>query len=317
MSEKISIIIPIYNEEKNIQPLCDEIFDVLKKDFSSFQSEIIIVNDWSTDGSWSKICEIKDKKKENIKAINLQKNYGQSTALDVGFGYANWDYIVTLDWDWQDNPHEIKKLYDKLKKDNLDVVAWRRKERKDKLQVRIITKLARFFRKMLINDKIHDSWCTLRIYKKECIKQLHLRGEMHRYILEILQIKWYRISEVEVEHRARRYGKSKYNWEKTIKGFIDLLYIRFIAKYQSRPLHLFWSVGILSLLIWFISFCFSFYEKIFHNLSLNRNGFFLLWVFLIQTWIMIFIFWILIDILIRIYHNSWEEKAVLIKEIKE
>ena len=317
MSEKISIIIPIYNEEKNIQPLCDEIFDVLKKDFSSFQSEIIVVNDWSTDGSWSKICEIKDKKKENIKAINLQKNYGQSTALDVGFRYANWDYIVTLDWDWQDNPHEIKKLYDKLKKDNLDVVAWRRKERKDKLQVRIITKLARFFRKMLINDKIHDSWCTLRIYKKECIKQLHLRWEMHRYILEILQIKWYRVLEVEVEHRARKYWKSKYNWEKTIKGFIDLLYIRFIAKYQSRPLHLFWGVGILSFFIWFFSFCFSFYEKIFHNLSLNRNGFFLLWVFLIQTWIMIFIFWILIDILIRIYHNSWEEKAVLIKEIKE
>ena len=317
MSEKISIIIPIYNEEKNIQPLCDEIFDVLKKDFSSFYSEIIIVNDWSTDSSWSKICEIKDKKKENIKAINLQKNYGQSTALDVGFWYANWDYIVTLDWDWQDNPHEIKKLYDKLKKEELDVVAWRRKERKDKLQVRIITRMARFFRKMLINDKIHDSWCTLRIYKKECIAQLHLRWEMHRYILEILQIKWYRVSEVEVEHRARRYWKSKYNWEKTIKGFIDLLYIRFIAKYQSRPLHLFWGVGILSFLIWFFSFCFSFYEKIFHNLSLNRNGFFLLWVFLIQTWIMIFIFWIVIDILMRIYHNSWEEKAVLIKEIKE
>jgi hypothetical protein len=140
---------------------------------------------------------------------------------------------------------------------------------------------------------------------------------MHRYILEILQIKWYRVSEVEVEHRARKYWKSKYNWEKTIKGLIDLLYIRFIAKYQSRPLHLFWFIWLSTFLLGIISFIYSIYAKIVLWLSLNRSGFFLLWVFLIQTWIMIFIFWIVIDILIRIYYNSWNERRYTIKEIIE
>ena len=201
--------------------------------------------------------------------------------------------------------------------ENLDVVAWWRRERKDNLSIRIITGCAKLFRGMLISDKIHDSGCTLRIYKRECVNELHLRWEMHRYIVEILKIKWFKIWEVKVNHRARIYWRSKYNRKKSTKWFIDLLYIRFIAKYQSRPLHLFWGVGLFTFFVWLFSFIFSIYQKISWWLSINRNWYFLVWVFLIQTWIMIFIFGIIIDILIRNYYSTSNEKMYIIKEIKK
>ena len=315
-SKKLSIILPIYNESENISPLFQEIINSINQDFWNFDYEIIFVNDWSTDNSWDEICTIQ-KNNKNIIAINLQRNYGQATALQVWFENCDWDLIVTLDWDGQNDPKDIKKIYDKMQQENLDVVAGRRKKRKDPLSIKLITKCAKFFRKIFINDKIHDSGCTLRIYKRECINQLHLRWEMHRYIVEILKIKWYKIWELEVNHRARTHWKSKYNWEKSTKWFIDLLYIRFIAKYQSRPLHLFGWVGIATFFVWLLSFLFSIYQKIWWWLSINRSGRFLVWVFLIQTWIMIFIFWIIIDILIRNYYNTSDEKMYIIKEIKK
>lgn len=311
-----SIIIPIYNEAKNILPLYNEIHDAITQDFSKSDFEIILVNDWSSDSSRQEICNIQ-KNNKNIIAINLQRNYGQATALQVWLENCNGDIIVTLDWDWQNDPKDIKKLYDKMISENLDVVAWRRKKRKDPISIKIITKCAKFFRRLLINDNIHDSGCTLRIYKRECIQELHLWWEMHRYITEILKIKWYKIWEIEVNHRARIHWKSKYNWKKSTKWFIDLLYTRFIAKYQSRPLHLFWWIWIVTFFVWLISFFFSIYQKIRWWLSINRSWWFLVWVFLIQTGIMIFIFWIIIDILIRNYYNTSEEKRYIIKETKK
>ena len=313
---KLSIILPIYNEFWNILPLYNEIYSEISKDFSNFDYEIIFVNDWSNDNSRNEICDIQ-KNNTNIVAINLQRNYGQATALQIWFENCDGDLVITIDWDWQNDPKDIKKLYDKMQLEWLDVVTWRRKKRKDKTSIKVITKCARFFRKLLINDKIHDSGCTLRMYKKECINELNLWWEMHRYIVEILKIKWYKIWEIEVSHRARVNWKSKYDWEKSTKWFIDLLYIWFIAKYQSRPLHLFGWVGITTFFIWLLSFLFSIYQKVWWWLSINRSGRFLVWVFLIQTWIMIFIFWIVIDILIRNYYNTSSEKRYLIKEIRK
>ncbi len=317
MKKSLSIVIPLYNEEWNILPLFHEIVDVMNKDFSDFSYEIIFVNDGSKDNTRKEMEKIKNDNLEKWKliAINLQRNYGQSTALAVWFQESTGDIIVTLDWDNQNDPKDIRRLYDKMQKDWLDVVGWWRKERKDPLSVKIITKCSRFFRNLLIGDKIHDSWCTLRIYKKSCINDLHLWWEMHRYIAEILTIKWYNVWEVFVNHRARTSWVSKYTRKKSIKGFIDLLYIWFIAKYQSRPLHLFWWIGLLTFFVGVLSFLFSVYQKIWWWLSINRSWYFLVWVFLIQTGIMIFIFWIIIDILIRIYYNTWSESRYKIKEI--
>lgn len=311
--ERISIVVPVYNEEWNIKNLYHELCSVMNNDFFWYEFEIVFVNDGSDDNSRDEICNIQ-KNDKNIVAVNCQRNYGQATALQIWFENCNWDLIITLDWDWQNDPKDIKKLYDKMKKEWLDVVAWRRRKRRDSMSIRVITKCARFFRKILINDTIHDSGCTLRIYKKECIDELNLRWEMHRYIVEILKIKWYKIWEIEVNHKSRLHWKSKYNRNKSTKWFIDLLYIWFIAKYQSRPLHLFGWVGLTTFFVWLLSFLFSIWQKIWWWLSINRSGWFLVWVFLIQTWIMIFIFWIIIDILVRNYYNTSNEKRYIIKE---
>lgn len=313
--EKISVIIPLYNEEWNIIPLFSEIQEVLVSDFKWHDYEIILVNDWSTDKTWENLKRIKEDNQWTIIVITLQRNYGQSIALEAWFKNCLWDIVVTLDGDWQNDPKDIKRLYDNLNNEWLDVVAWWRESRKDSFVVKVITKCARFFRNLFINDKIHDSGCTLRIYRKECIEDIHLWGEMHRYIAEILTIKWYKVWEIQVHHRKRVHWTSKYTWKKSIKWFIDLIYIRFIAKYQSRPLHLFWWIWLLTFFVWLISFFFSIYQKILWWLSINRSWYFLVWVFLIQTGIMIFIFWIIIDILIRIYHNGWTEKRYKIKGI--
>jgi len=311
----LSIIIPVHNEEKNIGFLYSEVLEVMKNDFSWYSYEIIIINDGSYDKTWEEMKNLRKLSKDNLVLIDTQRNYGQSIALDIGFRYARWDTVFTLDWDGQNDPNDMKKLFDEMNSKWFDVVAWWRKKRKDNFSIRVITMLGRFFRKIFINDYIHDSWCTLRIYKRKCIDELILWWEMHRYIVPILEIKWFNIGEVVVNHRKREWWKSKYSFMKSVKWFIDLLYVWFIAKYQSRPLHLFWGIGIFTFLIWLIGFFFSIYEKVFFHLSLNRNWFFLLWVFLIQTWLMIFIFWIVIDILVRLHYDNWNEKRYLIKEI--
>lgn len=311
----LSIIIPVCNEEKNISLLYNEILGVMKDDFLWYLYEIIIINDGSSDKTREEMKSLRSLSKDNLILINTQRNYGQSIALDIGFKYAKWDIIFTIDWDGQNDPRDMKKLYNEMSLKWFDVVVGWRKKRKDKLSIKFITVIARFFRKMFINDYIHDSWCTLRVYKKKCIDELVLWWEMHRYIVSILEIKGFSIGEIIVNHRQRKWWRSKYSLTKSLKGFIDLLYVWFISKYQSRPLHLFWWLGIFTFFLWLFSFLFSVYEKVFYNLSLNRNGLFLLWVFLIQTWLMIFIFWIVIDILIRLYYSNWSEKRYLIKEI--
>jgi glycosyltransferase involved in cell wall biosynthesis len=313
MLKKLSIIVPFYNEEGNILNLCHEISKSISKDFGSWAHEIILVNDGSSDHTRDEILEAK-KIYPNIIAIHLQRNYWQSIWLDAGLRAASGDIVVTLDGDWQNDPQDIIKLYDKLEAEHLDVVAGRRTKRKDPLRMRIITKCARFLRWQLIRDGVHDSGCTLRVYRASAVVNLHLRGEMHRYIIAILKIQWFRIGELQVHHRAREHGVTKYNWKKSIKWFIDLLYVWFIAKYQSRPLHLFGFVWLWSACLGVLSFLFSLYQKLWFGMSINRSGYFLVGVFLIQTGIMIFVFGIVIDILLRTYYQSSQEPRYIIKE---
>lgn len=313
MKQKISVIIPFYNEEGNIIPLYEKVKSSLKKDFTIFNYEIIMVNDWSSDNTWKEIidCNKSDKK---VIWVNLNKNYWQAVAMDVWFQRTTWDYIVSLDWDWQNDPSDMIKLYEKLISENLDVVAWWREKRKDPTWMLVITKVARFLRKIMINDWVHDSWCTLRVYKKDVIKNLYLWAEMHRYIVAIAKINWYKVWELKVLHHKRTIWESKYNWYKSVKWLIDLFYIWFIAKYNSRPLHLFWTAWIINFFIWFLFLTDSFYQKIFLWVSLNKSWSLLIWIFLTQIWVILFIFWIIIDLLIKTYYNGSRDKRYIIRE---
>lgn len=313
MKQKLSIVIPFYNEQGNILPLLKKIENTLKRDFSSFDYEIIMVSDGSSDNTWSEIKQSNFINK-NVIGIKLNRNYWQSIAMDAWFQKTTGNIIITLDGDGQNDADDIKKLYNKMIEEDLDIVAWWREKRKDPIWMLVITKIARFLRKILINDGVHDSGCTLRIYKKEVIENLYLWAEMHRYIIAIAKINGFKISELKVNHLPRTIGNSKYTWKKSIKWLIDLFYIWFIAQYNSRPLHLFWMLWLINAFFWSIFLIFSFYQKIFHAISLSRSGWLMLGIFFIQIGLILFIFGMMIDIMIRNYYNTSREKRYIIKE---
>lgn len=306
-----SIIVPIHNEEGNITKLDSEIKASISQISPKF--EIIYINDGSTDKSLAELKTLPE-----VKIIDLNRNYGQATALDAGFKAAEGSIIISLDGDGQNDPADFAKLLEKMYADKLDVVAGYRKNRADNKKIKILTRIGRMLRKILIGDTVHDTGCTLRAYTYEAVKTLDIQGEMHRYILALLRWKGFRIGEVVVSDRARVFGTSKYGISKSIRGFIDLMYIWFIHKYSQRPLHLFGYLSMFTFTLAGLFLSYSVLQKILFDLSINRSGHFLVGSFLMLTSIIFFCFGIIIDLLIRIQlTNSPYEKRYYIRDIIE
>lgn len=308
-SVDISVVVPVYNEAGNISILNKEIHEEVSKLTSSF--EVIYVNDGSRDGTLDELKTLK-----NITIINFTKNYGQATAFDAGFKYSSGEIVVSLDGDGQNDPKDIKILIDKLVEGNFDVVAGWRKKRSDKSGIKILTRIGRYMRKIIIGDMVHDTGCSLRVYKRVAVKSLDIGGEMHRYILALLKWKGFKIGELIVNDRVRVYGKSKYNYSKAVKGFIDLLYIWFIYKFYQKPLHLFGFMSFTSLVLGVLASFWTMYGKIFLGLSLNRNGWAMIASFFLLCSVMLFSFGIVIDLLIKIaFNTSHHEKRYYTRNI--
>jgi len=304
-----SVVIPVYKEEGNVKKLNQEIKTVMQKLGKTY--EIIYVNDGSEDNT---LNELKSLKKVTI--IDLNRNYGQATALDAGFKAAQGKIIISMDGDLQNDPADIPKLLDKLEKENLDVVAGWRKHRKDKSGIKILTRIGRFMRRHLISDGVHDTGCTLRVYRKNAAKSLDISGEMHRYILAILEWKGFKIGEVIVNHRARTNGVTKYGYSKAVRGFIDLLYIWFIDKYSQRPLHVFGGVGIFTFILGLMIEGILVIEKLAGIVDFSSSAWFPLGFFFIIGGFTAFSFGIVIDLLMKIHlNNSPTERRYYVKEI--
>lgn len=306
---KYSVVVPVYNEEGNVARLNLEIKGTMNSLGKSY--EIIYVNDGSTDRT---LGELKSLKK--IKIIDLNKNYGQATALDAGFKEAQGEIIISMDGDLQNDPADIPKLLDKLGKENLDVVCGWRKHRKDKVGIKMLTLIGRFLRGVIIRDDVHDTGCTLRVYRKKAVKSLDISGEMHRYILAILRWKGFKVGEVVVNHRARTNGVTKYGYNKALKGFIDLLYIWFLDKYSQRPLHVFGGIGLASFgvgtLIEIVLVVFA----VFKSIDLSANAWFPLGFYLMIAGLTAFSFGVVIDLLMKIHlNNSPYEKRYYVREV--
>ena len=303
-----SVVVPVYDEEGNVKKLNKEIKYIMSK-LGNY--EIIYVNDGSKDNTLKELQELK-----NITIVNLNRNYGQSIALDAGFKAAQGEIIISLDGDGQNDPADIPKLLEKLEKENLDVVAGWRKKRKDKPGIKILTIIGRGLRRILIKDNVHDTGCTLRVYRKNAAKSLDLQGEMHRYILALLRWKGFRIGELEVNHRPRIKGESKYSYNKAIKGFIDLIHIWFIDKYSQRPLHMFGFLGLLSFFSGILAEIWMIYQKIFRNIDLSANAWFPLGFFLMLGGVMFFSFGLIIDLTIKAHLNtSHSERKYYVRDI--
>ena len=238
----ISVVVPVFNEEGNVRELHKEILEVCKKE--NYKFEIIFVDDGSKDKT-PEIC----KELKPLKYIRMRKNFGQTAAMDAGIKLAQYDYIVTMDGDRQNDPADIPKLVNYLEENDLDIVSGWRKNRKDTVMKKFTSRVANFLRGIIVKDNIHDSGCSLKIYKKECFDHINLYGEMHRFIPALLKIKGFEVGEVVVNHRPRTAGMTKYNWKRTIKGFVDMISLWFWSKYAVRPLHIMGAGGMISIFL--------------------------------------------------------------------
>jgi len=306
--ESLSVVIPVYNEAESIGALYRELTGMLAT--LPGQKQVIFINDGSTDGTLEVLKSL-----SGVTIVNLNRNYGQATALDAGFKMATGELVVTLDGDGQNSPADIPRLIEKMKSERLDVVAGWRKDRQDPGSILVLTLIGRWLRQRFISDEVHDSGCTLRVYTKEAAKSLDIGGEMHRYILALLRWKGFKIGELEVTHRARTNGVSKYGTGKAARGFIDLVYIWFIYKYSQRPLHLFGYMSLACFMLGALSFLWTLYNYLALGIHFARDIWVVVSFAFFLAGILFFSFGIVIDLLIRIHLNvSPFEKRYYIRD---
>jgi len=308
----LSIVIPAYNEEQNVPLLASQIkkaVDRLKKTY-----EIIFIDDGSRDNTFAVLKRLHDLDLEHVRVIRMRKNFGQTAAFDAGFKHARGKIIITMDADLQNDPEDIPLLLNKMK-EGYDVVSGWRWQRKDPFSKKILSKFANLLRRIVTKENVHDSGCSLKAYKRECFADLNLYGEMHRYIPAILQWKGFKIGEVKVHHRLRKYGKTKYTLTRVLKGFLDLLVVKFWMQYSSRPMHLFGTIGIFSFLLGIITSVYLTIMKFLYHQSLANRPLLLLAILLMIMGIQFIIFGFLGDMLMKIYYDRKEETNYSIKQV--
>ncbi len=242
----ISIVVPLLNEEESLPELCAWIERVVTA--NNFTYEIIMIDDGSTDTSWEVIEQLRSKN-PHIKGIRFQRNYGKSAALNEGFKAAMGNVVITMDADMQDSPDEIPELYRMIMEDKFDMVSgWKKKRYDNTLTKNIPSKFFNWATRRMSKINLHDFNCGLKAYRLKVVKSIEVYGEMHRYIPVLAKWAGFRkIGEKVVEHRKRKYGTTKFGWERFVNGFLDLASITFVGKYGKRPMHFFglWGSGVL------------------------------------------------------------------------
>lgn len=256
--KQLSIVIPLYNEEESLPELIEWISRVVKT--HGFLYEVVMVDDGSTDGSWAIVQKLANH--YPIKAIRFNRNYGKSAALNVGFKHSDAEVVITMDADLQDSPEEIPELYEMIKSGKHLVSGWKKK-RYDPITKTIPSKFFNGVTRVISGIKLHDFNCGLKAYDHKLVKTLDIYGEMHRYIPVIAKRNGFtKIGEKVVEHRARKYGKTKFGLERFVYGFLDLLSISFVSRYKKRPMHFFGTLGTISFVLGFLFVGWIGWEKI-------------------------------------------------------
>lgn len=307
----LSVVVPVYNEEENIAQLFQEIKVICDTGMNGvpFDYEIIIVNDGSTDKT-DQVC----RSLCPVTYIQFRKNFGQTSAMDCGFKAATKEFIAALDGDGQNDPADIPMMLQYLLDNNYDVVSGWRRSRHDTAGKRFVSRGANLLRHMIIHDGIHDSGCTLKIYRKECFDNLTLYGEQHRFIPAILKIRGFQIGEIEVHHRPRVNGKSKYSFIRVFKGFLDMLSVWFWSKYASRPLHL---LGGMSLVFFFFGIIFGLWTVIGYLIVGHMPNFIIqliLAVFFLIAGQLLLTFGLLGEMMMKTYFNTQNSLPYHVKE---
>ncbi|ADR22984.1 glycosyl transferase [Marivirga tractuosa] len=250
MKYNISIVIPVFNEEESLPELTQWINRVMAI-HPLLSYEILMIDDGSSDDSWEIIEELSQQHIQ-LKGIKFSRNYGKSAALHTGFKHAMGEVVITMDADMQDSPDEIPGLYDMVVKEGYDIVSGWKKKRHDPISKTIPSKFFNFVTRKISGIKLHDFNCGLKAYRSKVVKNIEVYGEMHRYIPVIAKWNGFRkIGEKVVQHRARKYGETKYGLERFLYGFLDLLSITFVSKFKKSPMHFFGAFGTLSFIAGF------------------------------------------------------------------
>jgi glycosyltransferase involved in cell wall biosynthesis len=307
----ISVFLPVYNEEPNLPPLHAKLDEALGKLGKS--AEIVFVDDGSSDGSLKVLREIAAKD-PRVRVVALKRNYGQTAAMAAGIDAARGRVLIPMDADLQNDPADIVRLLEKLD-EGYDVVSGWRKNRQDKLVTRKIpSMLANRLISWIGGVPLHDYGCSLKAYRRESLQDVKLYGEMHRFIPIYASWVGARVAEIPVEHHARTMGKSKYGLSRTLKVVFDLMTIKFMASYQTKPIYVFGSFGMLAFLISVLAGLYAVFLKLFHKADFVQTPLPILAIVMFAVGIQFLLMGLLAEMLVRTYHESQSKAIYAVRE---
>jgi glycosyltransferase involved in cell wall biosynthesis len=308
---EISVFLPVYNEEPNILPLHAKLDEALNRLGRS--AEIIYVDDGSTDGSLRILRQVAVND-ERVRVVALKRNYGQTAAMAAGIDAARGEVLIPMDADLQNDPADIIRLLDKLD-EGYDVVSGWRKNRQDKLITRKIpSMIANRLISWIGGVPLHDYGCSLKAYRREALQDVRLYGEMHRFIPIYASWVGARVSEIPVEHHARTMGKSKYGLSRTLKVVFDLMTIKFMASYQTKPIYVFGSFGMLAFFVSVVAGLYAVFLKLFHKADFVQTPLPILAIVMFAVGIQFLLMGLLAEMLVRTYHESQEKSIYAVRE---
>ncbi|MGD0703830.1 MAG: glycosyltransferase family 2 protein [Trebonia sp.] len=308
----LSVVVPLYDEEDNVDPVLSELLDVL--DGLPLSSEVVLVDDGSKDQTVARARHWHDRD-PRVHLIEFRRNFGQTAALSAGFDHARGRVIVAMDGDQQNDPHDIPRLLAELDA-GYDVVSGWRRDRQDALLLRKLpSAAANRLISRVTGTRIHDYGCTLKAYRREVISHLRLYGDMHRFIPALSQIVGAQVTELPVNHRARVRGHSKYGISRTARVFLDLLTVKFLISYFGRPMRLFGSAGLVSMALGGITLFYLLIDKVVLGHPLANRPLLLLGMLLLMVGVQFLSLGILGELIIRFYHESGQRRSYFIRRL--
>jgi glycosyltransferase involved in cell wall biosynthesis len=309
----LTIVVPIFNEADNVDALCLEVAAALKE--TGLDYELILVDDGSLDGSFALMAE-RALKDERVKVIRLRRNFGQTAAMAAGFDAAKGEVIIPMDGDLQNDPADIPRLLAKIR-EGYDVVSgWRQKRQDTFLSRRLPSILANGLISRMTGVSLHDYGCTLKAYRREVLSQVNLYGELHRFVPALASQVGAHVTEITVNHRPRMAGISKYGINRTLRVILDLITVKFLMRYATKPLQLFGKWGVWTFGLSALTGATTLYMKFFEGLSMNRNPLTILTAFLLFTGVQFIVLGLLGELVTRTYHEVQDKPIYTVRETR-
>ena len=309
---ELSIVVPVYNELESVPKLYQALTAALERLGKSY--ELIVVDDGSTDGTYRTLVELAERD-PRLRLIQFRRNFGQTAAMAAGFDHAGGRVIVPIDGDLQNDPEDIARLLDKID-EGYDVVSGWRVDREDSLLRRFPSRIANWIIGRVTGVRLHDYGCTLKAYRADVVKETRIYGEQHRFLPALAHLMGARITEIPVRHHARRYGKSKYGIGRTFKVVLDLMTLKFLSDYSTKPIYIFGGTGFVFCLGGIVAGAYTLYERFAHHIFVHKNPAILLAVFLFLLGVISILMGLLAELIIRTYHESQAKPTYWVRETR-